>query len=850
MRVTGQTRKACKPSPPTPLPQGRGVDALAAEMPEIAEAHALLAALAKTEEVKADIARRQRRGQLQIAFGNALIAARGFGAPETTEAFAKARASSNEQDAPERLAADFGLWAGSYTRGELSSMRAHAAAFLADVAARPNSPEASVAHRLQGITHWFAGEFVEARRHLERALALFQSGRDDDLAYRFGMDPGVPAMAYLGLTLWSLGEIDRAVSLVECARERAKGLTHAHTLALGTMHAAMFELMRRDRLRARTDVSNLARILRKHDLRLFRAFSEFLEGWATADSGALAEGLEGMRHGVESLREQNTVLFDELIKIALAEAEAGADGADRALADLDEALATVEQLGYRAFEAELHRARGEMLLKRDPANPTPAEEVFHTAVAVARQQGARSYELLAALSLATLYQSTGRPADAHAVLAPALEGFAPTLEMPEIGEAHALLAALAETDEVKAAIGQRRRRLDLQTSYSQALQLGKGFAAEETRAAFARVSEFARPNENPAARFVAYRGQCLSSFFRGEFALAQEMAETFLREAEADGRATEAGAARRLLGLVLFFKGDLKAARSFFERALADFVLERDGDAPRVDGQASATAIGVDDQASATAILASVVWHLGEVERARLLIQQAIRRARELGHAATIVHVHCWNTYLEIRRDDVAAARLAADAFIKLAEEYGMNLYALAGQVCAYWASGRLVDPEEGASGLRQALQAYMAQGNKNEAPLFHGMLAELEAATRGPDSALTLTDKGLTIAEETGGHSMDPYLHRLRGEILLKRDPADPAPAEDAYRTAIAIAKQQGARSYELLASLSLAKLYQSTARPAEAHAVLAPALEGFSPTPEMPEIAEAEELLAALAQ
>jgi hypothetical protein len=95
----------------------------------------------------------------------------------------------------------------------------------------------------------------------------------------------------------------------------------------------------------------------------------------------------------------------------------------------------------------------------------------------------------------------------------------------------------------------------------------------------------------------------------------------------------------------------------------------------------------------------------------------------------------------------------------------------------------------------------------------------------------------------------MEPYLHRLRGDILLKRDPADPAPAEDAYRTAIAIAKKQGARSYELLASLSLAKLYQSTARPAAAYALLAPALEGFSPTPEMPEIAEAQALIERLA-
>ena len=83
-----------------------------------------------------------------------------------------------------------------------------------------------------------------------------------------------------------------------------------------------------------------------------------------------------------------------------------------------------------------------MLLKRDPANPAPAEEALQTALAIAKEQGARSLGLRAALSLAKLYQSTGHPADAHAVLAPALEGFSPTPEMPEIAEALALLVAI------------------------------------------------------------------------------------------------------------------------------------------------------------------------------------------------------------------------------------------------------------------------------------------------------------------------------------------------------------------------------------------------------------------------
>ena len=88
----------------------------------------------------------------------------------------------------------------------------------------------------------------------------------------------------------------------------------------------------------------------------------------------------------------------------------------------------------------------------------------------------------------------------------------------------------------------------------------------------------------------------------------------------------------------------------------------------------------------------------------------------------------------------------------------------------------------------------------------------------------------------------------RQRGEILLKRDPANSAPAENAFLTTIAIAQQQKARSFELRAALDLARLYNSTSRSAAAHALLAPALEAFSPTPEFPEIEEAQALLAAL--
>jgi hypothetical protein len=87
-----------------------------------------------------------------------------------------------------------------------------------------------------------------------------------------------------------------------------------------------------------------------------------------------------------------------------------------------------------------------------------------------------------------------------------------------------------------------------------------------------------------------------------------------------------------------------------------------------------------------------------------------------------------------------------------------------------------------------------------------------------------------------------------MRGEILLEQNPADPGLAEEAFLAAIAVARHQKARSFELRAALALAKLYQFTGRTADAHAVLGAALEDFAPTPEFPEIAEASEVLATL--
>jgi predicted ATPase len=148
-----------------------------------------------------------------------------------------------------------------------------------------------------------------------------------------------------------------------------------------------------------------------------------------------------MRRGLAIEREQGFVWLLPSLEAALAKAEADAGETDAGVRRLDDALAELERTEHGRYEAEMHLIRGEILLKRNPADTPAAEQSLQAAIAIAQSQKARSFELRAALSLAKLYRTADRDADAHAVLAPAVEGFPPTQQFPELTEAQTLLAA-------------------------------------------------------------------------------------------------------------------------------------------------------------------------------------------------------------------------------------------------------------------------------------------------------------------------------------------------------------------------------------------------------------------------
>jgi adenylate cyclase len=167
-----------------------------------------------------------------------------------------------------------------------------------------------------------------------------------------------------------------------------------------------------------------------------------LSGLGSRSRGESESGVAEMQTGIAIQREQGVVLLLPPQEVALAEAEAAAGEIDAGLKRLDDALAELDRTESHWYEAEMHRIRAEILLKRDPADPAAAEQALQSAIAIAQRQKASSFELRAALALAKLYYSTGRDADAHAVLAPAVEGFPPTGQFPELTEAQTLLSAL------------------------------------------------------------------------------------------------------------------------------------------------------------------------------------------------------------------------------------------------------------------------------------------------------------------------------------------------------------------------------------------------------------------------
>jgi predicted ATPase len=467
------------------------------------------------------------------------------------------------------------------------------------------------------------------------------------------------------------------------------------------------------------------------------------------------------------------------LEAALAEAEASAGETDAGLQRLEDALVEAERIEQHWYEAEMHRIRGEILLQRDAANTGVAEQSLQAAIAIAQSQKARSFELRAALSLAKLYRPANRDADAHAVLAPAVEGFPPTQQFPELSEAQSVLAALLESDAVKSAAAFRQRRVRLQINLGNALIWAKGFTAPETTAALARARELANQVEDASDRFSAYYGLWSGHLNRGEPAPLREMAELFLREATAQPDCPEAVIAHRIFGITRWYLGDFAGAHGHFQKTIELYDQARHSD--------FASRFGHDPLASAEALDAIASWVLGRIDKALPLVERALSDAESAAHAPTMGQALVYAALLGLVRCNPEAVATHSQALADIFSRYDLPAL-LAGwavflQGWAKWSDGA---EESGLAEMRRGLAIDRELGSIWLLPGFEAALAEAEAGAGEADAGLRRLDDALAELEATENRWYEAEIHRIRAEILLKREPADAAAAEQSLQAAI----------------------------------------------------------------
>jgi class 3 adenylate cyclase/predicted ATPase len=400
--------------------------------------------------------RLQHELALQIHLGLVLTGLKGQAASEAGVAFRRARELGQHLgDFPQLFTALGGLRRFYSGQGELPTTRDLAQQMLA-VAQRVRDPALLVeAHHALGNTLYWLGEFVAARAQLEQGIAVHDPQQHQSLTFLHSVDPGVQCRNYAVHVLWLLGYPDQALQRSQEALTLARELAHPHNLAFALMFAAMFHQFRRDRYAAQERTKAFLALATEQGFGQLLAHGTILWGWTLAEQGQVEEGIAQIHQGLAAWRAMGMQLRLPRFLAMLAEAYGKAGRAEEGLSVLAEALAVMDKIGEREYEAELYRLKGQLTLQSKVSSPKPvlslvegpqvereAEECFQKAIEIARKQQAKSLELRTVISLSRLWQRQGKNDEARQVLAEIYGWFTEGFNTKDLQEAKALLEEL------------------------------------------------------------------------------------------------------------------------------------------------------------------------------------------------------------------------------------------------------------------------------------------------------------------------------------------------------------------------------------------------------------------------
>ena len=389
-----------------------------------------------------DTAERQRQElEFCCALGAVLIAVKGHAAPETGQAYARARELWEQLGSPsEFLRVPFGQSLYYVYRGELDLALRLDEDLLRVSRQRNNSVALVMGHFAFGRTMMLLGGFASSRSHLEKVLALYDPTSHRALAHQAGFHPHILSKAYLGIVLFCLGFPDEALARSSAAIAEARRLAHppslAGSLSLGTL---LLSLLGNYAVVGEW-AGQLDAMATEQGFPVWRAWGASFRGWVKVKNFDVTEGMSLLRSSLAAYRAANAVQWIPYYSALLASACETAGQVEESVSLLDDALQIVERTGERWFAAELNRHKGQLLLRRGQTEA--AEELCCKALTIAQEQEAKLWELRAAMSLARLRRDQGRHSEARNLLAPIYGWFTEGFDTPDLKEAKALLDEL------------------------------------------------------------------------------------------------------------------------------------------------------------------------------------------------------------------------------------------------------------------------------------------------------------------------------------------------------------------------------------------------------------------------
>jgi class 3 adenylate cyclase/predicted ATPase len=365
-----------------------------------------------------------------------------------------------------------------------------------------------------------------------------------------------------------------------------------------------------------------------------------------------------------------------------------------------------------------------------------------------------------------------------------------------------------------------------------------GFGSPEAERASRRALELCeRVAPDTPAHFRALFGLTHVYVGRGDLRRARPFAEQLLALAERRQDPDLLAYAHFEMGLELLWSAELAAARAHFERGIALYHPEW--------GRPASSRHGFNCATACHSLLSCVCWHLGYPEQALRHEGQAIAIAEDISHPFSRGAVLNWAAALHQLRGEPRRTQELAETALALATEQVFPYIAARAMVFRGWALVEQGQREEGIAQLRDCLVAYRATGAELESSHWLGLLAEACRATGRTEEGLRVIAEALDHVAQTGIVYYEPELHRLEGELRLCQDPADAQKAEACFRRAVEIARGQQAKSWELRAATSLARLWRDQGKRSEAQALLARVYGWFSEGFDTPALQEAKILL-----